>query len=158
MKVKYKLTEQEVIKAMKFHGRGSNKMLIFLTLAALFLLFVGFFTEHKVAGFVGFVGEVVGYFSVLLLLIPAKAKKQYKQNKVLRNSIKLTIREDGVSFKNELGESTLQWSDIQKWKYSGEIYLLYISNNMFHIVPSKSLSSECDFSKILSEHIGQKRT
>jgi hypothetical protein len=158
MQIKYKLTEQEVIKAMQFHGRGSNKMLIFLTIAALFLLFTGLFTEHKVAGFLGFIGEVVGYFSVLFFLIPAKAKKQYKLNRVLRNNIKLSILDDGFKFKNEIGESKLHWADIQKWKYSGEIYLLYISSNMFHIVPSKAFPSDCDLSKILSEHVGPKKS
>jgi hypothetical protein len=66
----------------------------------------------------------------------------------------MLLSEQGINFKSESGESKLQWSDIHKWKYGKGIYLLYITSNMFHMIPSRILSNESEFSKLLGEQIG----
>ena len=154
MTCSYKLTESEVVNAMKLNGRGSNKTLVVLVVIGLLLVLVGAFTEYKTIGFGGAVGGVIGYFSVLFLLMPFNAKKQYRQNRALRTEITMHLLEQGINFKSESGESNLRWSDIHKWKYGKGIYLLYITSNMFHMVPSRALSNESEFSKLLGENLG----
>ncbi|QSX32473.1 YcxB family protein [Shewanella avicenniae] len=151
------MTESEVVNAMKLNGRGSNKTLVALVIVGLVLALVGTFTEHKALGFGGAVGGLIGYFSVLFLLIPFNAKKQFRQNRALRAEITMLLLEQGINFKSESGESNLQWSDIHKWKYGKGIYLLYITSNMFHMVPSRALSNEAEFSKLLGEYIGPRK-
>ena len=153
----YKLTEAEVVSAMQLNGRGSNQTLVALVLISVALVLVGIFTEHKAIGFGGAVGSFIGYFAVLLILIPFNAKRQYRQYRALRNEITMLLSEQGINFKSEYGESKLQWCDIHKWKYGKGIYLLYITSNMFHMVPSRALSNESELRKLLGEHIGPKK-
>ena len=157
MSCSYKLTEPEVVNAMQLNGRGSNKTLVALVIVGVALVLVGIFSEFKAVGFGGAVGGLIGYFAVLFLLIPFNAKKQYRQHRALRNEITMLLLEQGISFKSESGESKLQWSDIHKWRYGKGIYLLYITSNMFHMVPSRVLSNESEFSKLLGEHIGPRK-
>ena len=157
MNSSYKLTEAEVVNAMQLNGKGSIITLIALAIAGVALFLIGIFTEYKIIAFGGAVGGVVGYFSVLLILIPFNAKRQYRQNRALRNEITVLLSEHGVHFKSESGESKLHWPDIHKWRYAKGIYLLYITSNMFHMVPSRALSNENELGKLLGEHIGPKK-
>jgi len=157
MNCSYKLTELEVVKAMQLHGRGSYRTLAVLTTIGISLLFLGVFTEYKVISFGGAIGGLVGYFATLFLLIPFNAKRQYKQHRALKNEISMLLSEQGINFKSESGESKLQWGDIHKWKYGKDIYLLYITSNMFHMVPSRALSNEGELTKLLGEHVGPKK-
>ncbi len=158
MTTSYKLTESDVVNAMQLHGKGSNNTLFILIIIGIVLVLTGIFTEYRGLGFGGAIGGIIGYFSVLFLLIPFKAKKHYRQHKALRNEITMLLSEQGINFKSESGESKLQWSDVHKWKHGKGVYLLYITSNMFHMVPSRALSNEKDFSKLLSKHIGPKKT
>jgi len=154
MDCSYKLTQEEMVKAMQLHGRGTNKTLAFLCIAGVVLVLLGAFSDYKAIGVIGAAGGVVGYFAVRYLLIPLNAKRQYKQNHAFKNEIHMTIFDQGINFKSESGESKLLWSDIHKWKNGNGVYLLYITSNMFHMVPSRALSNEKKFSMLLSENIG----
>ena len=154
MNCSYKLTEAEVIRAMQLHGRGTDKTLIALSLVGIAFVLLGIFTDFKAIGFGGAIGGLIGYFAVLYLLIPFNAKRQYKQHRALKNEIHMALSDQGINFKSESGESKLQWSDIHKWKKGKSIYLLYITSNMFHMVPSRALSNENELSKSLIENVG----
>ena len=154
MNCSYSLSEREVIKAMQLHGKGSRKNLVILALTGTLLFAIGFSTGHRVLSIGGLIGGISGYYCVLFLLIPFNAKKQYRQNRAVRNEISMQMEEQGITFKSESGESRLQWRDIHKWKFTPGVYILYITNNMFHIVPAKALPNEQLFSGSLTEHIG----
>jgi len=158
MSCSYKLTEPEVVKAMQLHGRGTNKSLVALSIIGFILLLLGVFTDYKAIGFGGAIGGFIGYFAVLYLLIPFNAKRQYKQHRALRDEIHMTLSEQGIDFKSEFGESRLQWSDIHKWKNGKGMYLLYITSNMFHMVPSRALSAENELSELLNQNVGARTT
>jgi hypothetical protein len=148
MSCSYKLTEAEVVKAMQLHGRGTNKTLVALSIVGVALMPLGIFTDYKAIGFGGAVGGLIGYFAVLHLLIPFNAKRQYKQHRALKNEIRMALSEQGIDFQGESGESKLQWGDIHKWKNGNGVYLLYITSNMFHMVPSRALPNENELSKL----------
>lgn len=157
MDISYTLTESEVIKAMQLHGRGGNRTLAVLALFGLALVLLGYYTEYKTIGFGGAIGGFVGYFMALFLIIPFNAKRQYKQNRSLRSAISIHLSEQELSFKAETGESNFQWSDIHKWKHGRGVYILYITSNMFHIVPSRVLEKENELVTLLANHVGPKK-
>lgn len=154
MSCSYELTQEEVVRAMQLHGRGTNRTLVAFSLIGIALVLVGVFTDYKAIGFGGSVGGIIGYFIVLYLLIPFNAKRQYKQLRALKNEIHMTLSPQGIDFKSESGESKLQWGDIHKWKSANGVYLLYITSNMFHMVPSRALPNENELSKLLSNNVG----
>lgn len=157
MNCSYILSESETVKAMQLHGRGSKSTLIILCVIGIILVLTAVFTDHKVIAVSTLVGGVLGYSFVLFGLIPFKAKKQYKQNRALRNEITMEMTDKGVNFKSESGESKLKWIDIHKWKSSGGIYLLYITSNMFHMVPSRVLQNEEILKMFLKNNVGRKK-
>ena len=69
----------------------------------------------------------------------------------------MLLSEQGINCKSDYGESKLQWTDIYQWKYAKGIYLLYITSNMFYIVPSRVLTSEADMNILLTNNIGPKK-
>lgn len=150
----YKLTQAEVVRAMQLHGRGTNKSLAVLSIVGIALVLVGIITDYKAIGFGGSIGGIIGYFSVLYLLIPFNAKKQYKQLRSLKNETQVTLSQQGIDFKSASGECKLQWCDIHKWKSANGIYLLYLTRNMFYMVPSRALPSDNELSKLLNEYVG----
>lgn len=157
MECSYTLTESEVVKSLQLHGRGENRTLIVLAIVGVALVLLGILTDLKAIGFGGAMGGLIGYFATVFLIIPFNAKRQYKQNRSLRGEMHLSLSEQSVSFKAETGESKLQWSDIDKWKHRGGIYLLYITSNMFHMVPSRALENENGLSNLLLKHVGIKK-
>lgn len=154
MNCSYSLSERDVVKAMQLHGKGSRITLRALVLVGFFLAVAGVLTEHKTLSFAVLIGGIVGYYSVLFLLIPFNAKKQFKQNRAVRNEISLEMTGRGIIFRSESGESRLEWCDIHKWKCGRGVYLLYITSNMFHMIPAKALPNEQVFSVALTENAG----
>ncbi len=157
MNCNYKLSEAETVKAMQLHGRGAKSTLIILCVMGIILVLTAVFTEYKVIAISSLVGGVLGYFLVLFGLIPFNAKKQYKQNRALRNKITMEMTDQGVNFKSESGESKLKWNDIHKWKFSSGVYLLYITSNMFHMIPSRVLQNKETFEAFLNNNVGEKK-
>lgn len=157
MTCNYTLTESELINAMQLSRKGSYKARIILFIVStVLLILISIFTKYSEIGIYAFVGGLIGYFISIFLIIPYSAKKQYRQRRGLRNNINMNFSEQGINFKSEHGESIWQWRDIHKWKYSKSIFLLYISSNMFHIVPSRVLHDETEFKKLLNKHIGSR--
>jgi len=154
MSCSYKLTQPEVVRAMQLHGRGNNRTLVVLSIVGIALVLIGVLTDYKAIGFGGSIGGIIGYFAVLYLLIPFNAKRQYKQLRALKNEIHMTLSPQGIDFKSESGESKLQWDDIHKWKSANGVYLLYVTSNMFHTVPSRALPNENELSRLLTENVG----
>ena len=150
----YKLSESEVVKAMQLHGRGSNKTLAVLIIIGIAFVLIALLTKYKALGFVAVAGGIIGYLSVQFISTPIRAKKQYRQHRALRNEITMSLAEHGINFVSESGESKLQWSDIHRWKLGNGVYLLYITSNMFHIIPVRAISNRNEFDELLSTHIG----
>lgn len=157
MNCSYKLSESEVVKAMQLHGRGSKNALIILCVIGIILILIAVFTDHKAIAIAAIVGGILGGSFVFFGLTPFKAKKQYKENRALKNKITVEMIDQGVNFKSESGESRLKWSDIHKWKSSKGIYLMYITSNIFYIVPSRALKSEESLEALLNKNVGSKK-
>ncbi|MFC3150759.1 YcxB family protein [Litoribrevibacter euphylliae] len=157
MECSYTLSESEVVKALQLHGRGTNKTLIVLAVLGIALILLGMFTKFKFIGFGGAIGGLVGYFVTMFLITPFNAKRQFKENRSLRGELTISFSDEEVGFKAETGESKLSWSDIHKWKLGGGMYLLYITSNMFHMVPLRALENENELSSLLLKHVGPQK-
>jgi len=154
MNCSYTLTQSELVKAMQVHGKGTKRTRVVLALVFFGLVLLGAFTQFTVLCLGAAVGGTIGYFSVLFLVIPFNARKQYNQNRGLRSEMTAQISEDVVYFKAHTGESKLQWNDIHKWKYGGGMYLLYITSNMFHMVPTRAVENKNELDQLLSRSVG----
>lgn len=154
MNCSYNLTESEVVKAMQLHGEGSRIILWILGITGVALAVAGTVSEYRIVLWGALICGIIGYFSTLFISIPRNAKNQFKQNRALRNEISMEVSAQGINFKSASGESKLIWSDIHKWKQGNGLYLLYITNTMFHMVPARALENHELLLRTLVEKIG----
>lgn len=154
----YQLTEAELISALKIHSRGSKNALIVMSIILVILLLIGIFTEYKAVSFGAVIGGVLTYILILTVILPFNAKKQFKQNRGLRDETTMQSHSEGINFKSEMGESKLQWQDIHQWKFSQHVFLLYITSALFYVVPERAINDKEAFESVLTTHIGNKKT
>lgn len=95
---------------------------------------------------------------IFFLYMPFKAKQNFRQNKALNESITMEVGDKGLFFKRVNAEGLVPWSHIMKWKSNKKLCLLYITKNMFHVVPSHLFASQDEFQmflKMLESHLGK---
>ena len=88
---------------------------------------------------------------------PRRLKKIFSQQKMLHAPHSLNITDEAISTKSEVGEAKLTWNYFPKWKEGKNIFLLYQSDVMFHLVPKRcfaSLEEMAQFRKLMLEKIG----
>ena len=156
MKCSYTITEQETVKAMQLHSRGSVATLIFLCILAFAVIFIAITTKHSFFALCALVGGVIGYFFSLFLVIPFSSKKQYREYRALQRGATLETTEKGITFKTEYGENIVPWSDIHKWRSTGNVLMLYVTSKLFFMIPTRALPSEEEMINLLNENIGPK--
>jgi len=157
MDCNFTLSESEVVSAMQLHGRGSKLTLISMGCAEIALVLLGVFTEYKTLGFGGAIGGFLGFLVTQLIIVPLKAKKQYQQLRTLRSEMTVKLSDNEISIEVETGESKLSWSDIHKWKFGSDVYLLYVTSNMFYMIPSRAVDDESVLVNLLLQRVGPKK-
>ena len=75
---------------------------------------------------------------------PYRIRKLFNQSKALQRDFRLTPNERGVLVSNEDGEMTLPWSDYRKWKESEKVFLIYLTDAQFQVVPKRLFASASD--------------
>ena len=76
-----------------------------------------------------------------------KAIRVYRQHKALQRPIHLESTAVGLYGENETGHSTTPWTDYLRWKEGKTLFLLYVSDQMFHIIPKRFFNSESDITE-----------
>lgn len=85
--------------------------------------------------------------------------RTYRQRKALQRQLRMVPTEGGLLAENETGQFTLPWSDFRKWKEGNGAFLLYVSDNIFHLVPKHFFQSHADivaFRDLLKAKVGKR--
>jgi hypothetical protein len=93
------------------------------------------------------------------LWLPYRTVRTYRQRRGMQRQLRMTPSESGLLAENETGKATVPWSDFIKWKEGNGAFLLYVSDDMFHIVPKHFFQSEADvgaFREILAAKVGKR--
>ncbi len=102
---------------------------------------------------------VLIYLAVFFaFIIPFKAKRNFRQYKVLSEPLTMEVREDGLFFKRTNGEGLVPWSHIVKWKNNKKLAILYPARNLFYMVPNHFFASPVEFQEFvdtLKERLGK---
>jgi hypothetical protein len=77
-------------------------------------------------------------------LLPYLARRQYAQQKDLQRELSFHAAEDGLHARNELGQAIRPWSDIRKWKEDEHLFLLYITDSLYLMVPKRMFEQEAE--------------
>jgi hypothetical protein len=123
---------------------------------ALWLAFFG--NGFDEPGWVRWAMLSVAVYSVLFFIfgIPYRVRRTYRQRKDLQRPCTYLPSEKGLGFETEGAQGTKAWSDYLKWKEGRSVFLLYMSDQMFHVIPKRFFSSVDElnaFRELLAERV-----
>jgi hypothetical protein len=88
---------------------------------------------------------MLAYFPIVLgVMIPYRTRRSFRQRKDFQRETSYRASESGVSIENENLKGIKPWSDYLKWKEGRKVFLLYLSDNMFQIVPKRFFGTESE--------------
>jgi len=103
---------------------------------------------------------VFAYLAFMAFIwIPRKIRLSYNQRKDFRHEISMVVTNAGVASHTEQGNGMRPWSDYLKWKEGKSIFLLYLSDQMFQMVPKRFFATHEDidaFRSIVRHSIADK--
>jgi YcxB-like protein len=91
--------------------------------------------------------------------LPYRTVRSYRQRKGMQRQLRMVPTEPGLLGENETGQATVPWADFLKWKEGNGAFLLYVSDDVFHIVPKRFFQSANDiagFREMLAAKIGRR--
>ncbi len=80
----------------------------------------------------------------VLFWVPYKCRRAYEQRKDLHRECTFTPSDEGLSFKSVDVEGKKAWSDYLKWKEGKSVFLLYMSDNLYQLVPKRFFATGAD--------------
>ncbi len=81
---------------------------------------------------------VLAYLAWLFFVfLPSCATRSYNQNKFLKHATTLRIDESGIHAESDLGNSTVPWDHLHKWKEGRNLILLYPMDSMYFVFPRR---------------------
>ena len=143
-----KLEELDYLGAQALHRRWSKRKTIVVLLLTVGAGVLGVVLwcqgAWSIAGGIigGLVGGAIGGSVVRYGYIPWKAKRVFRQQKSLQRQFNLSWNADGVHVKDANGEYSSAWTDFVRWKEDDRLFLLYISDVMFYMIPKHAFPSE----------------
>ena len=100
-------------------------------------------------------GFLAYLFFYACIFLPWKWNKIFQQQKSLHRELLIRVNESGVEMQSETGRALVPWSDFLRWKEGKRIFLLYLSDVSFIMIPTRGFEQEqqiVDFREIIPEH------
>ena len=88
--------------------------------------------------------------------IPWKGRKVFRQQQALHRPFEMSWDSQVLTCRNATGESRIPWSDFVRWKENERLFLLYVSDVLFQLVPKQIFPNQdavTAFRRVLAEHI-----
>ena len=158
MESTFTITEEEYVKANKLYTKPTKKILYFylITVTMLLALFVLSDTmKYRIIIICVIAGGFVGQFIARHIYAPWQTKKQYKAYKAVQEPILVNYTDTGLNFKSAIGEATIEWQRINKWRENNNLLLLYQAPNVYHVIPKRIGEISNKIKDALIQHVGK---
>ena len=165
MELKGRIVVGDLLAAQWVHVRPRR------SLAIAGILLLGLTAFVTVASFVGhrqsladpkawILPGILAYLAfVAFVWVPGKVRRSYSQRKDFQHEIRMMVTSAGIEARTEQGYSEKPWSDYLKWKEGKSVFLLYLSDQLFQIVPKRFFVARGDidtFRGVIRQSIGAK--
>jgi hypothetical protein len=104
---------------------------------------------------------VVWSLAVVAIAIPYRYRREFAQRKDLRHPFTFEPDTSGLRVTSAALSGTKPWSDYLKWKEDRSVFLLYMSDRTFTIMPKRFFASPQDeqaFRELVSGNIARRET
>jgi hypothetical protein len=112
--------------------------------------------RESLAGLGGLTGGVVGGWIGRRLSITAKARRLFRQQKTLHRPFELSWTTEALTLTAEHGTSTIHWPDFHKHREDTGLFLLFLSDANFLMVPKRAFPDPAllqSFRDVVAERI-----
>lgn len=103
---------------------------------------------------------ILAYFAFTAFVwVPGRVRRSYSQRKDFQHEISMVVTSAGIEARTVQGYGVKPWSDFLKWKEGKSVFLLYLSDHMYQVVPKRFFAGRADidaFRNVISESIGAK--
>jgi len=146
MTYRLQLSEEDYLRAAKFHGRRwwlRFALPYYVILSALMFWISGRSAGLGTAFQIGFVT-----FLTLVLLykwfvqFPNRARKLYRQQTELQGELTYTLDEEYFGLEHKNGFVKKPWEEFRRWTKTEEMILVYLTDNAYFLIPKNQLSEE----------------
>ena len=146
MKLRGTLTEQDLAAAQWLHikPRPTYAVVGVLLLAGAVWALWHSFSSSTMRGNGWLLAGSLAALAGFALWLRIKTGRMYRQHRAMHREVRLEPVETGLIGETETGSGTTPWGDFLKWKEGKGLFLLYISDEMFHIIPKRFFQSEGD--------------
>jgi len=105
------------------------------------------------------IAALLAYLAILFFIyLPWRFGRLYQQQKAFHAPVRLQVTEEGVTTTSSVGHAVLPWSHFRKWKEGKAVFLLYITDALFTVVPKRFFEREDEmvsFRKLLAANVKQ---
>jgi hypothetical protein len=150
MELKGKIQFEDLMAAQWLHMRPRRTMGVIgiLLLGLAVLAMVGSFLHGKQSltdPMLWILPVVLVYLALLFFVwFPRKVRRSYSQRKDFKHEISMVVTSDSLEMRTEQGYSVKPLTDYLKWKEGKNVFLLYLSDHLFHIVPKRFFAAHED--------------
>jgi hypothetical protein len=139
------LEADDYVSAQGLHCRWTRKAILALCAAvivgALLLLIGGEYCVIIGAGLIGgAVGGGIAREFNRRFVLPRRSRRLFAQQKNLQRPLRFSWDEQGLAWVNESGSGRTAWSDYIKWRENERVFLLYLSDVMFQMLPKRAFA------------------
>lgn len=154
---------EDFIAAFRLHQRPRPVVAVFGgIIVALFVFAIVLSASsfvHGTAEWYDWVGPLGGLYLAAWywLIVPARLKKLYWQQKAFHEPIQVELRTEGMSFSHIHGAGVLPWAHVHKWRESKDLFLVYHSDALYNVLPKRDLRSPAEIEEVrqaLMSHVG----
>ena len=157
LEIAFTYTRDEYVLAMRRHYKTVLKFWRDLITGIIAVVLGGYLVATG-SGWVAWLLLIIGALLLLMLiygifLLPAII---YNSQPKLKNEYRLTFCNDGIGFKTDGIDSTLQWSLYHSWLSDDDFYIMYHGNRDVTVMPRRVLIGDRDgqFREMLKKHLG----
>ncbi len=157
MEVEYTITESEYIKANKLFTKPTKGILIFYALVAILLIIAALVSDSfivRLSAIGGIVGGFLGQAAVRYFYAPWRTRKQYRSYRAAQEPVVVKLDASSLHFKSKLGDSTIEWERINRWREDSNFLLIYQAPEVYHILPKRISNEIGKIREALLEHVG----
>ena len=146
--IEIRLEEQDLVAAAAAHQllnlRHWTSLTIFVGLPAAFLVYAivdkgPLGIPLAVAGFIALFLVILRYWTV-----PRHARRAFHQQAAFHHPVRIEWDEQQFRLDSKNGTSRLDWSDIFAWHPARDIILIYLSAQLYHLVPARAFATAED--------------
>ena len=144
MKIKYKLTKEEYLEAIKLHQKMGLKKIMIAIYIIVIVMIVGITTDYSSArGIFRNFGAL--FFGISFYLLLSKmlgeyySKRVYDKSETLSEEVTLRVSAKGIRVGSN--EKPILWDTFRKYKENENYVLLYTGIANFKIIPKSAMNT-----------------